>query len=303
MVLHFERMQQQRQQQRQQQSQQSGITFQIFRLTAVLVSTFIIAFWASLIAVYLSHANSQFSSPLHFVYPSDLTNVKNTRATVSIPTNVFLTGGKLHAFSHATEPLVDVFVRLTVPSSPRNAEMGNFMVALHLRNSTHREGHDVVSHYRPSILPFKTPRTQLLLFLFEAASLVYHWRGEQQDMLVLYENIPWRFDGGSAVVELSSPLQTYTAELQVMRKHTSDWQYLATWHPVFSWMLMLLLLWPVLVSIFLHKRWILDVDEAIGSCLDNTFGMVQAGQQAAQEVVALVQAGHDAAQPLAQAAQ
>ena len=128
-------------------------------------------------------------------------------------------------------------------------------------------------------------------------------RGEQQDMLVLYENIPWRFDGGSAVVELSSPLQTYTAELQVMRKHTSDWQYLATWHPVFSWMLMLLLLWPVLVSIFLHKRWILDIDEAIGSCLDNTFGMVQAGQQAAQEVVALVQAGHDAAQPLAQAAQ
>jgi hypothetical protein len=306
-------MQQQQQQRGQQQSQNAGITFQIFRLTAVLVGTFIIAFWASLVAVYMSHANSQFSAALHFVYPSELTKVNNVRADVSFPANVFLSGGSINSFTRATEPLVDVVVRMTVPSSPRNSEMGNFMVALHLRNSTHREGDADMTIFRPSILPYKTSRTQWLLFVFEAASLVYHWRGEQQDMLVLFESVPWHHDGGSAVVELSSPLQTYAAELNMMRKHTSDWQYLATWHPVFAWMLMLLLLWPVFLSVFLHKRWLFDLDEAIGSCLDNTVGMVHTGQQAAQEVVAfvqpIVQVGHQAvqnviayAQPLAQAA-
>jgi hypothetical protein len=298
----------------QQQSQHAAITFQIFRLTAILVATFIIAFWASLFAVYLSHANSQFSAPLHFVYPSDLTTVSNVRADVAIPTNVFLTRAKLQPFSPATEPVVDVIVRMVVPSSPQNSDIGNFMVALHLRNATHQAGDSAVSYYRPSILPYKTARTQLLLFFFEAASLVYHWRGEQQDVLVLFEDIPWQFDGGAAVVELSSALQTYKAELNMMRKHTSDWQYLATWHPVFSWMLMLLLLWPVLMSVFLHKRWLFDLDEAVGSFLDHTVGMVHAGQQVAQEVVALVQpivqVGQQAAQqvaayahPLAQAGQ
>lgn len=300
------------QQQQQQQPQHAGITFQIFRLTTVLVGTFIIAFWASLFAVYVSHANSQFSAALHFLYPSDLTKVNNVRADVAFPTNLFLLGGNTNSFSHAAELLVDVVVRMTVPSSPRNSEMGNFMVALHLRNATHREGDAATSFFRSSILPYKTSRTQWLLFIFEAASLVYHWRGEQQDMLVLFESVPWHFDGGSAVVELSSPLQTYAAELNMMRKHTSDWQYLATWHPVFAWMLMLILLWPVLVSIFLHKRWLFDLDEAIGTCLDNTVGMVQTGQQAAQQVAAfvhpIVQVGQQAvqhvvayAQPLAQA--
>jgi hypothetical protein len=306
-------MQPHQQLQRRPQQQHAGITYQIFRLTAVLVATFVIAFWASLLAVYVSHANSQFSAALHFVYPSELTKVSNVRADVTFPANVFLSKGKLNAFPHSAVPLVDVIVRMNVPSSPRNADLGNFMVALHLRNATHREGDSAVSLFRPSILPYKTTRTQLLLFVFEAASLVYHWRGEQQDMLVLFESIPWDFDGGSAVVELSSPLQTYSAQLNMMRKHTSDWQYLATWHPVFAWILMVLLIWPFLLSIFMHKRWLFDLDEAIGSCLDNTVGMLQTGQQAAQEVVAIVQpivqTGHQAvqhavayAQPLAQAA-
>lgn len=253
-------------------AQHDGMTHQIFRLTAVLVATFIIAFWAALFAVYLSHANSQFSAPLHFMYPSVLTKVNNVRAEVAIPTNVFLTGGKRHALAPATETLVDVILRMTVPSSPRNSELGNFMVALHLLNATHQEGDKASSYFRPSILPYKTARTQLLHFAFEAASLVYHWRGEQQDILVLFESVPWQFDGGSAVVELSSLLETYTAELNMLRKHTSDWQYLATWHPVFAWMLMLLLLWPVLLGVFLHKRWLFDIDEAVGSCFDNTVG-------------------------------
>ena len=113
---------------------------------------------------------------------------------------------------------------------------------------------------------------------------------------MLFESIPWHYDGGAAVVELSSPLQTYTAELQAMRMHTSDWQYLATWHPVFSWMLMLLLLWPVLLSVFLHKRIFFDVDQAVAACLCNTAGTVKAGQQAAQQVAAFVN-------PMVQAAQ
>ncbi len=77
---------------------------------------------------------------------------------------------------------------------------------------------------------------------------------------------------------------------------------------------MLLLLWPVFMSVFLHKRWLFDIDEAVGLFLDHTVGMVHAGQQVAQEVVALVQpivqVGHQAAQqvaayahPLAQAGQ
>ena len=41
---------------------------------------------------------------------------------------------------------------------------------------------------------------------------------------------------------------------------------------VFAWMLMLLLLWPVLLGVFLHKRWLFDIDEAVGSCFDNTVG-------------------------------
>jgi hypothetical protein len=75
----------------------------------------------------------------------------------------------------------------------------------------------------------------------------------------------------------------------MMRRHTSDWQYVATWHPVFAWMLMLFLIWPVILSIFVNYRWLFDLDEAVGSCFDSTLGMLQAGKHVAQEMVAFVQ--------------
>ncbi|KAI7827081.1 putative adipose-regulatory protein-domain-containing protein [Gamsiella multidivaricata] len=127
----------------------------------------------------------------------------------------FSRGGRYGQFLRADQAY-DISVKLHVPTSERNVEIGNFMVMVTLLRA---DGKIIMTSSRPTILTYQSVPLKLMKTAWKAVPLVLDWSKEDQMLRVpLVEN--YIEDASNPVarayVEISSPeLQVYKSSIHI----------------------------------------------------------------------------------------
>ncbi|RKP36223.1 putative adipose-regulatory protein-domain-containing protein, partial [Dimargaris cristalligena] len=157
--------------------------------------------------------------------------------------------GESQVFSSAQGYVVSL--RLRLPTSSTNRQLGNFMVSADLKDS---QNQTVYHSNRPGLLHYQSTITRTLATFMRAVPLLLGWGGEAQELrIVLLENMVDQKHNPIThmYVTLSNPaLQTYSATAHFDVQFTGLRFYMYYWSaPTAAVFVMLSIMWQVFAAL------------------------------------------------------
>jgi hypothetical protein len=198
----------------------------VFSLISVAAWSYLAFYW-----IYVPELSIQY--PVWFHYGTTHTAFAlNDSPPVHPYSKIDLTIGGRYNQPLRYDQVYSVLLELHVPASERNVDLGNFMVALWLKNSANE-----IAHFsaRPAILRYRSSLLHTMLTFYRTLPLLLGFSDESQRIKVnLIESFvdDYRNPITTAEITLSTPnLQLYAARL-VLDAHFSGLRYFMYYWPL-----------------------------------------------------------------------
>ncbi|EGG21824.1 hypothetical protein DFA_01710 [Cavenderia fasciculata] len=231
-----------------QQNKSKIVRISIYSVALVLLCAFIsLINYAVLYSYFVPKVSSE--EPLYF----DFNGHRSVVATTEV------------AVSFQRSQLYDIYLNLEMPESPKNEDMGMFMVCLDLDSQDKWNPHKLLSVCRPATIKYRSPIIKSIKSVLMSIPYIFGLYEEKQELSIsLVEDLPFKrfYQTVSASISiLNKNIQIYSARLSFQAK-LSGLEYYMYYYPILSFFIgfcSLFVTWMcivsfILVSIYVYRH-------------------------------------------------